>query len=303
MPGLSEADYMRVPRHQLTMLQTRKSAARRRSVALVVLSVLLVASLIPTGTAAALTPPSMKPSDGKMPQVTGMDITLSAAYFQRESIESRDNSVKSDLRIPAGQREATYVTEPMRAPMPFSDVAPSWWADAPEGTYVQVDLRTSTDGRTWSDWLLTDLEDIDMPQDPITRTYGALVPVAQTDRVHRFIQSRVTLRSERTDRTPVFHSLYYGFIDAGVTPNSPRPKVLIQGTPSDVPKPPMVARTEWGSPQGEASPQWKPKYKRPTHIVIHHTATSNSDTDHAARVRSIWYYHSKTRGWGDVGYN
>jgi hypothetical protein len=238
-----------------------------------------------------------------MPLVTGMDLTLAASSFQRESMESRDNSVKSDLRIPAGQREATYVTEPMRAPMPFSDVAPSWWADSPEGTYVQVDLRTSTDGRSWTDWLLTDLEDIDMPQDAITRTYGALVPIAQTDRVHRYIQSRVILRSERPGQTPVFHSLYYSFIDAGITPNSPRPKVLVQGTPSDVPKPPMISRVDWGSPQGEASPQWKPKYKRPTHVVIHHTATSNSDKDHAARVRSIWYYHSKTRGWGDVGYN
>ena len=78
---------------------------------------------------------------------------------------------------------------------------------------------------------------------------------------------------------------------------------MIQGTPSDVPKPPTISRKDWGSPQGESSPKWTPVYKRVTHMVVHHTATSNSDTDFAARVRSIWYYHAKTRGWGDIGYN
>ncbi len=40
-----------------------------------------------------------------------------------------------------------------------------------------------------------------------------------------------------------------------------------------------------------------------THVVVHHTVTPNGDTDHAARMRSIWQYHAITRGWGDIGYN
>src|SRR5207302_10990355 len=104
----------------------------------------------------------------------------------------------------------------------------------------------------------------------------------------------------RPGATPVFHELTYSFVNAGVTTNPPKPQVMIMGTPSDVPKPPMVSRVDWGSPEGKSSPNWPPKYKPVTHIIIHHTATSNADTDFPARVRAIWYFHDHARGWGDI---
>nr|WP_281244564.1 N-acetylmuramoyl-L-alanine amidase [Thermoflavimicrobium dichotomicum] len=48
---------------------------------------------------------------------------------------------------------------------------------------------------------------------------------------------------------------------------------------------------------------WPREYKAPTHMVVHHTDTPNDDPNPAARVRSIYYYHTVTRGWGDIGYN
>jgi len=70
-----------------------------------------------------------------------------------------------------------------------------------------------------------------------------------------------------------------------------------------VAKPPVVSRTGWGCPDGQSSPSWPPEYHAVTHIIIHHTATPNTDTDWPARVRQIWYYHTNTKGWGDIGYN
>ncbi|MEO5952924.1 MAG: S-layer homology domain-containing protein, partial [Chloroflexia bacterium] len=196
-----------------------------------------------------------------------------------------------------------FTSEPTHAPIDFSDVAPHWYSDTPNFTTISIELRTSKDGQTWADWQLADPDDIIMETDPYTETFGFPIPVDQVDRSHRFVQSRITLHSAQPGTSPTFYSLSYTFINAGVTPNPPHSMVMIQGTPSDVPKPPTVSRKDWGSPQGESSPKWTPVYKRVTHMVIHHTATSNSDTDFAARVRSIWYYHSKTRGWGDIGYN
>jgi hypothetical protein len=40
-----------------------------------------------------------------------------------------------------------------------------------------------------------------------------------------------------------------------------------------------------------------------THLVIHHTATTNNATDWPYWVRAIWEYHANTLGWGDIGYN
>lgn len=38
-------------------------------------------------------------------------------------------------------------------------------------------------------------------------------------------------------------------------------------------------------------------------IVIHHTASKNGITDQKTLLKNIEYYHSVTRGWGDIGYN
>jgi len=77
-----------------------------------------------------------------------------------------------------------------------------------------------------------------------------------------------------------------------------------------VPKPSVVSRTEWGCPDGQESPRWPPSYYTVSHVVIHHTATPNTDTDWPARVLQIWDYHANQDkgdgypdGWGDIGYH
>jgi len=37
--------------------------------------------------------------------------------------------------------------------------------------------------------------------------------------------------------------------------------------------------------------------------VVHHTAGANDLVDWAAEVRNIWYFHTYSNGWGDIGYN
>lgn len=262
--------------------------------------IILLTTAVPYRAAAAPTE-----SPAALPLVQGADFTLAASMFQPEGVKgtARDKSLSGAISVPTGQGELTLDSDPTRAPVDFTDIAPRWWAEAPEGTSVEVLFRTSPDAITWGEWQSADEEDIISPQDIVTTTYGSLVTVAQTDRTHRYVQSRLTMRASPTGLSPVFHELTYTFINAGVTPNIPRAQVMIQGTPSEIAKPPLVARMDWGSPQGASSPKWTPKYKRVTHIIIHHTATTNADGDWAARVRAIWFYHANTRKWGDIGYN
>ena len=276
----------------------------------IILYLILILSLavLPSGARASaptLPPSTVTEAPAAMPLVMGVDYSFTGSLFSEENggDEMKEQSFKGPLTLPPGSSEAVFTSEPTRAPIDFSDVAPRWWADTPDLTSLTIELRTGKDGQTWADWELVEADDVVMSTDSYTDTYAFPIPVNQTDRTHRYVQSRITLHSFQAGLTPTFHTLSYTFINAGVTPNPPRAKVTIQGTPSDVPKPATVSRKDWGSPQGESSPKWTPVYKRVTHMVIHHTATSNNDTDYAARVRSIWYYHSKTRGWGDVGYN
>lgn len=62
------------------------------------------------------------------------------------------------------------------------------------------------------------------------------------------------------------------------------------------------SRTDWGCPDGQVS-RGVPSYTKVTHVIVHHTAGSNDLTDWEAEVRNIWYLHTITNGWIDVGYN
>lgn len=64
---------------------------------------------------------------------------------------------------------------------------------------------------------------------------------------------------------------------------------------------PIVSRAQWGADESKAL--WLPLYGPIERIIVHHTAGSNTATDWAAVVRSIYYFHAVTRDWADIGYN
>ncbi len=68
------------------------------------------------------------------------------------------------------------------------------------------------------------------------------------------------------------------------------------------PIPSYEARLDW-CPSGNCPPQSNPTSTTVTHLIVHHSAGSNSSSDWAARVRSIWNYHVNSNGWSDIGYN
>jgi hypothetical protein len=50
---------------------------------------------------------------------------------------------------------------------------------------------------------------------------------------------------------------------------------------------------------------WPPVFQTVQKLVVHHTAGANGESGEAAKatIRSIYYYHAVTQGWGDIGYN
>src|ERR1700730_1460618 len=65
--------------------------------------------------------------------------------------------------------------------------------------------------------------------------------------------------------------------------------------------PAVTSRAGWGC--DESLITWTPEFHPIQKLICHHTATQNRDPDPAATVRSIYYYHAVTQGWGDIGYN
>lgn len=66
-------------------------------------------------------------------------------------------------------------------------------------------------------------------------------------------------------------------------------------------KPKSIDQSVWRN--GLPAPTVNPTFTETAHVVIHHTAGSNTNTDHLSAIRSIYLYHTQTNGWDDIGYN
>lgn len=70
---------------------------------------------------------------------------------------------------------------------------------------------------------------------------------------------------------------------------------------SDTCNPEIVPPSVWRN--GLTPPSYTPSKTETSHIIVHHAATSNSDTDPYQTVRNIYVHHTQVNGWSDIGYN
>ena len=124
-------------------------------------------------------------------------------------------------------------------------------------------------------------------------TYGALLSAPGA------VAVRVT-----TDR-PLARVTVLGLSD-GVTTTveEPTPSATSAAASAAPAAPSIVSRGGWGA--DPAYMTWAPQFYPTKKLIVHHTATSDNYTDRAAaeaQIRSIYYYHSVTQDWGDIGYN
>ena len=126
-------------------------------------------------------------------------------------------------------------------------------------------------------------------------TYGALHSAAGT------VAVRVS-----TDR-PVERLTVLGLSDGSTTTKRTARRSApgaLSAADAAVTEPAVAPRGSWGA--DPAYMTWAPQFYATRKLVVHHTDTSDAYADRAgaeAQIRSIYYYHSVTQGWGDIGYN
>jgi N-acetylmuramoyl-L-alanine amidase/Fibronectin type III domain len=124
-------------------------------------------------------------------------------------------------------------------------------------------------------------------------TYGALLSAPGA------VAVRVS-----TDR-PLARLTVLGLSDgATTTAQEPTASLTPAAESAATAEPSIVSRGGWGA--NPAYMTWAPQFYPTKKLIVHHTATSDNYTDRAgaeAQIRSIYYYHSVTQDWGDIGYN
>lgn len=66
-------------------------------------------------------------------------------------------------------------------------------------------------------------------------------------------------------------------------------------------QPLVIPQSVWR--QGLPAPSYQRVETNVRHVIVHHSAGSNTNTDYTNTVRNIYLFHTRDRGWSDIGYN
>lgn len=175
-------------------------------------------------------------------------------------------------------------------------VAGVTWDGTSRETVTAVALRVRESGR-WGAWQEVGIEESEVP-DARAGTEPFVTSGADA------VQARAETASGRPPS-----GMRVDVIDPGTSPADRNvdaaagPAASADAATGWEPKPPVVSRARWGADESLGSP-WPETSGTLKAIYVHHTAGTNSYTSgqSAAIVRGILAYHTRSRGWPDIGY-
>ncbi|MBL8204071.1 MAG: N-acetylmuramoyl-L-alanine amidase [Blastocatellia bacterium] len=190
------------------------------------------------------------------------------------------------VTIAAEKQTATFISQTLpvtiAAPTPFLALSAKWTSVISKDARFTLSVRASVNDQDWGAWQLSSLDG-----DPRTQAGLFFFPSES-----RFIQYRIEMERDAKHQAPFVQDLKFRFISPGATPQNEQAKLR----PAQ-----SLTRKQWHCP--ETSFKSKQQSARVTHLIVHHTATTNEVQDWPAVVRTIWNFHAVTNGWRDLGYH
>lgn len=262
------------------------------------LSLLAAALLVPAGLAL---PVAALPSGGPhpvAPTVTSLALTGPAGAAR----VWRTGSQAARLATPAMDRTAPeLLSRPLSAPHGSFGLVGLTWTGGPSDDPADIQVRVRT-GQRWSGWEEVGVAD-DGPDDGTQDAAGqgslrgtAPVLTGPADAV------QVRVRTVTGAEPP---GLTVHLVDPGSSPADADPAAVPAGSAvAATPAPAIITRRQWGADESlvRGTPAASSRVKA---LFLHHTDGSNdySPAAAAAQVRAVLAFHTKVRGWNDIGYN
>ncbi len=169
------------------------------------------------------------------------------------------------------------------APAPFIAYALTW-----SGGKDQLWIRFSEDSKNWEDWTAVEKDEHieQSPDKQVSQLYF-------TAKEHRYFQLQAA---------SLFTNLFVHFYNPGESLPAASKEEFALDASCTCAQPPHQKRSTW-CPAGNCPPSNNPVFTDVSHLIIHHSAGTNSASDWAAVVRAIWNFHVNVNGWADIGYN
>ena len=219
-----------------------------------------------------------------------IDIDLPADFERTYNLEVSAQKIA----ITDTDKNGIYISRkyviPLQDAKPFIAWSASWISDA-----ATLGMRFSRDNAIWDDWQTIDIDPhAHKGEDKHTGT------LQFTDKDYRFFQFQIRLDKNSSTGLQDMRLFYIspGATEAVITKEE---QVTIASADSCE----LISywsREQW-CPDSTCPPDPTPQPTAVTHLVVHHSAGSNTSSDWPAVVRAIYYFHVNTNGWDDIGYN
>lgn len=172
---------------------------------------------------------------------------------------------------------------PLEAPAPFIAYALTW-----SGGTDQLRIRFSENGKNWENWTVVEKDEhvMQLPDKQVSQLYF-------TAKAHRYFHLQVDA---------AVANLLVHFYNPGETSEAAIKEPFALDYSCTCAQPPHQKRSTW-CPAGNCPPSANPAFTDVSHLIVHHSAGTNTASDWAAVVRSIWNFHVNVNGWADIGYN
>lgn len=174
---------------------------------------------------------------------------------------------------------------PFSGEMPFFSYFVEW-----SGGPLPMEIRFAENTNDWGPWKT-------LKRDAHNREKG-ITELNIGEPAYRFFELRFNTSKVQT-QSAILHFYHPG--ETTVT-DSPEDFVTNSTLACPCPQPGIQSRSEW-CPEGDCTPVQPPATTDVTHLIVHHSAGTNTASDWAAIVRAIWDLHVNGNGWDDIGYN
>lgn len=221
--------------------------------------------------------------------------------FNKVSLEST-NVLAAKLKVQ--NKPATIVTKPLAIRLtdvqPFLSISCGFnEVNSKIENNTIIEIRFSVDGITWNNWQSLTLDDHSS-----NTKFQYVTQLLFTEKEYKFYQLKVStnLLLNGNMVKDVFLNVFNPSNALKASQNSNAASsnnAANRTTACPCPQPSFTNRVGWGCPQGATSPS----YTTVTHLIVHHSAGSNSSANWPAVVLSVWNSHVNTNGWADIGYN
>ncbi|NWJ98480.1 MAG: N-acetylmuramoyl-L-alanine amidase [Chloroflexi bacterium] len=179
----------------------------------------------------------------------------------------------------------------------FNALAAYWEVTSGDGSALNIQIRTSTDGTNFGAWTEAHLETHQASKSGSnqTRHYSELLFLSGSYVQYKLDTNGVALKL-----------VGVAFIDSMQGSSLPLTPMIMAQVAGNAPN--IISRAQWGANEGwryaNGKEVWSCEYRTPQVMIVHHSETTNTyNGDPAVDVRGIYYYHALTKGWGDIGYN